>query len=191
MKKYKNIFLILAILCSIIFCVWATVRIVKVVQFNFGCEAYLKRAADANTVEMAKEELAKAIKYAEDNNLTEGIVSIFLKNPANDIGFWYKNITSAYKELAELPEDSTALEKTNVLMKLRESLTDRGSDSGTSVILPEGITIYPNNVMYFWWGMLSVAASCLFWTLFIAALDLEIKSVKTSVNVNTIKRKER
>ena len=134
MKKNKNIFLILAILCTIIFCVWATVRIVKAVQFGLDCEAYLKRASNAITVELAKEELAKAIKYAEDNNLTEGIVSIFLKNPANDLDFWYKNIKSAYDELENLTEDAAPLEKTNVLMKLRESLTDRDEGGGTKVI---------------------------------------------------------
>jgi len=182
MKKFKNIFLILAILCTLVFCVWATVRIVKGIQFNFGCEAYLKRAASANTVEMAKDELAKAIKYAEDNKLTEGTVSIFLKNPANSIEFWYKNITSAYKELEDLPDDSTALEKTNVLMKLRESLTDRASEGGTEVTLPQGISVYPNNVMYFWWGLLSCVALCVFWTLFgvaagaIAQSSTEIKN---------------
>jgi len=172
MKKFKGLFLILAIVCTLVCCVWATVRIVKTVQFDLNCEAYLKRAADANTVEMAKDELAKAIKYAEDNNLTEGIVSIFLKNPANDIGFWYKNITAAYEELKNLPEDSTPLEKTNVLMKLRESLTDR-SNGGTSVILPEGISVYPNNVMYFVWGWASCIALCAFWLLFLISLDLD------------------
>ena len=170
MKKFKSIFLILAIVCSIVFCVWSVIRIVKAVQFDLNCEAYLKRAANANTVEMAKEELAKAIKYAEENNLTEGIVSIFLKNPANDIGFWYKNITAAYDELKNLPEDSTPLERTNVLMKLRESLTDR-SDGGTAVIVPDGITIYPDNVLYFWWGLLSCTALCVFWILFGVAAE--------------------
>jgi len=190
MKKFKSIFLILAIVTTLVFCVWATVRIVKTVQFGLNCEAYLQRAANANTVDMAKEELVKAIEYIEQNNLTEGIVSIFLKNPANDMGFWYRNIKSAHDELVNLPADSSPLEKTNVLMKLRESLTSNDSNGSTNVIVPEGITVYPNNVMYFWWGMLSCIALCVFWTLFIASLDLEIKSVNTTVSVNTIKRKE-
>ena len=190
MKKFRSLFLILAIVCTLVFCVWATIRIVKSVQFGLNCEAYLQRAANANTVEMAKEELAKAISYIEENNLTEGIVSVFLKNPTNDMGFWYRNISAAYDELKNLPDDSTPLEKTNVLMKLRESLTDSDSNGSTNIIVPEGITVYPNNVMYFWWAMLSCIALCVFWTLFIASFDLEIQTVKTSVNVNTIKRKE-
>jgi len=189
MKKFKAIFLILAIVTTLVFCVWSTVRIVKAVQFGLDCEAYLQRAANANTVDMAKEELVKAIDYIEKNNLTDEIISIFLKNPANDLSFWYRNIKSAHDELVNLPEDSTPLEKTNVLMKLRESLTNNDSNGSTNIIVPQGITVYPDNVMYFWWGTLSCAALCVFWTLFIVSLDLEIKTVQTSVQVNTVKRK--
>ena len=165
MKKFAKLFLILAIIFTVIFCIWATVRIVKAVSFNLSCEAYIKRASDANTVEMAKTELGKAIEYAEQNNLTEGIVSIFLRNPKNDIGFWYGNMRAAYEELDNLPENSTPLEKTNVLMKLRESLTDSSSDSGSSVTIPTGITVYPNNVLYFWWGLVASIGICVFWIL--------------------------
>ena len=175
MGKSAKLFLVLAIVFTLIFFAWATIRIVKSVQFNFNCEAYLKRAADAPTVELAKTELKKALDYAEKNNLTEGIVSVFLKNPANDIGFWYKNIKSAYEELNSLADDATQLEKTNVLMKLRESLTDRDGSGGTAVILPEGITVYPNNVMYFWWGWVSCIGLCVFWTLFGIKVGVTIK----------------
>jgi len=167
--------LVLAAVFTVVFCAWATIRIVKYLDFNLNCEAYLKRAADANTVELAKGELAKAIDYAEKNNLTEGIVSIFLKNPANDIGFWYNNIKSAHYELDNLPEEASPLEKTNVLMKLRESLTDRGNNGGTKVIYPTGISIHPGNVLYFWWCILSSAGVCVFWTLFLVALDPKSK----------------
>jgi len=155
MGKTAKTFMVFAIIATIAFVAWATVRSVKGVQFEINCEQYLKRAADANTVETAKEELAKAISYAETHNLTEGVVSIFLHQPENDVGYWYKNLTEAYEELDNLPEDTTSLEKTNVLMKLRETLTD-GDESGVSVTIPEGISIYPNNVLYFWWGMLSI-----------------------------------
>lgn len=154
MRKTAKKFMVIAIIMSVVFGAWATVRIVKAVKFNINCEQYLKRAADANTVETAKEELAKAISYAETNNLTEGVVSIFLHQPENDIGYWYKNMTEAYSELENLSDDATSLEKTNVLMKLRETLTDE-TESGISVTIPEGISIYPSNVLYFWWGIIS------------------------------------
>ena len=191
MKKHKKTFLILAIICTIVFGSWATVRIVKTVQFDFDCGAYLKRAANANTVELAKEELKKAIDYVEDKELTEGIVSLFLKNPANDIGFWYQNMKSAYDELENLPENSSSLEKTNVLMKLRESLTDSGDSNGTTnVITPSGITVYPDNMLYFIWGFLSCVATIVLWTLFLASLDLKIETVTENKKI-TIKKKEK
>lgn len=164
MVKLSKIYLIMAIVFSIIFCTWSTVRIVNAVSFDVNCTSYIKRAADANTVEMAKEELSKAIKYAEDNDLTDGIVSIFLKDPQNDIGFWYENMKASHAELESLPEDSTALEKTNVLMKLRESMTDN-EENGIDVTVPNGISIYPHNVIYFWWGTLSGILTCFFWTM--------------------------
>ena len=173
MIKSKNLFLILAILFTLLFCVWATVRIVKYVQFSLDCQAYLKRAADANTVELAKGELAKALDYAERNGMTDGIVSVFLKNPANDIGFWYGNMKAGYDEMDNLPDDASSLEKTNVLMKLRESLTDRDTSGGTKVVVPMGIEIHPNNALYFWWSALSCAALCIFWTLFSIAAGMK------------------
>jgi len=166
MSKTAKILLIPAIIFTLVFGAWAAARIIHSVNFSFNCSAYLKRAAEANTVEMAKVELAKAIEYAEQNNLTEGTVSVFLKNPANDIGFWYNNLKAAHAELESLPEEATPLERTNVLMKLRESLTDRSSSDGTKVVHPEGISIYPQNVLYFWWGLISMIALCLSWTLF-------------------------
>ena len=183
MKKYAKTFLIISIISTLLFGSWATVRIVKSVQFNFDCQAYLKRAANANTIELAKTELGKAIEYVESNNLTKGVVSVFLKNPANDIGFWYQNMKLAYEELDALPENTSSLEKTNVLMKLRESLTDNDSTGATSVITPSGITIYPNNMMYFVWSMFSIIAATVFWILFIISLDLKFETVNVQKNI--------
>lgn len=168
MGKAAKTFMVFAIIATIVFGAWSTVRIVKGVQFDNNCTQYLKRAADANTVERAKEELEKAISYAEKNNLTEGVVSIFLHQPKNDIGYWYQNMTEAYDELENLPEDATSLEKTNVLMKLRETLTDE-TESGVSVTIPDGISIYPGNVAYFWWGLLSIIFCLGLWIMVLVA----------------------
>lgn len=171
MGKTAKIFMVFAIIATIVFCAWSTVRTVKALQLDMNCTQYLKRAADANTVELAKEELAKAISYAEENNLTEGVVSIFFHQPSNDIGYWYKNMTEAYAELEKIPKDATPLEKTNILMKLRETLTDE-KDSGVSVTIPDGISIYPNNVLYFWWGLISsILCLCLWWTVLLACME--------------------
>ncbi len=56
--------------------------IVKAVQFEVNCTQYIKRAADANTVELAKEELVS--DFMQKMSPTEGVVSIFLHQPKND-----------------------------------------------------------------------------------------------------------
>lgn len=162
MGKGRKKFMTFAIMATIVLGAWLIVRIVKDVQFDMNCTQYIKRAADAGTVETAKKELSSAISYAEENNLTEGVVSIFFHQPRNDIGYWYKNMTESYSELENLSEDATSLEKTNVLMKLRETLTDE-NQSGVSVTIPDGISIYPSNVLYFLWGFPSGILCIVFW----------------------------
>lgn len=117
------------------------------IQFNIDCKGHLKLAADANSIELAKRELKTAIDYAEANGLTNGYTSVWFKVPTDNMEFWFSNLQSAYNELCELPEDVTPLEKTNVLMKLRETLTDDG-EKGTSVTVPDGISVYPHNKAY-------------------------------------------
>jgi len=162
MSILERTFFPLAIFFTVLFGIWLGVRVTNSIMFSMNCADYIKRATSANTVEMAKRELAKAIDYAERKNLTEGIVSIFLKQPKNDIGFWYENMKAGYEELDNLREDTTSLEKTNVLMKLRESLTD-SNDKGTSVTVPDGITVYPYNVVYFIWGFGTFLLMIVFW----------------------------
>ena len=164
MSKRAIVFMVFAIIFTVLFLAVDTVVTVKGIVFDMNCTQYLKRAADANTVELAKDELEMAISYAEEEDLTEGIVSIFLHQPQNDIGFWYNNMKEAYSELENLPEDATPLERTNVLMKLRESLTDE-TDSGISVTMPSGISLYPYNAMYFWIGSISAILAIICWIL--------------------------
>lgn len=168
MERTARIGLTIGIVFTILFLAWGVVRIVKSVQFDYGCEAYLKRAADANSVEMAKENLEVAIDYAEEHELTEGLVKIVFNDPQQDLGFWYQNLKACYEELDNLPQDATALEKTNVLMKLRESLVDTGES--TSVTVPMGISIYPYNVIYCIWAWLSIILAYVGWVIF--SIDL-------------------
>lgn len=181
--KRAKIYLVLTILFLLSTLIWAGARIVAAVQFELGCASFMKRAAGANTVELAKEELGKAINFARENNLTEGTVSIFLRNPSNDMGFWYRNMNAAHEELVTMPEDASQLERTNVLMKLRESLTDN-TDGSSSVIVPSGISIYPHNVAYFWWSVISFAGLTTFF--FMWAVAYEKATGKKILNTNTV-----
>ena len=123
--------------------------------FNQQCEGYLKRAADANSIELAEAELRKAIHYCEENGLTSGYTSIFYRTPNEDLGFWFTNLQSSLKELEDLPTNSTSLEKSNVLLKLRETLTDQNAD-GTRVTVPPGISRFAYNAGFTIWGWVSV-----------------------------------
>lgn len=123
--------------------VWG-VCIIRGIEFNVNCKGYLKRAADANTVSIAKQELDMALDYLEKEGLTEGYTSVLYKTPDEDIGFWYSNLKSASKELGNILEDASTLEKSNALMKLRETLVDQG-EKGSIITCPKGIARYPYN----------------------------------------------
>lgn len=139
--------LVTAILLTISWIVVCVVIIIKSIQFDQNCGGNLKRAADANTVEMAKRELYTALDYIERNNLMTGYTSAIYKTPDEDLGFWYNNIKTAYQELDSLPVNSEPLQKSNMLMKLRETLIDHG-DSGDEITVPNGVSRYPNNLAY-------------------------------------------
>jgi hypothetical protein len=64
-------------------------------------------------------------------------------------------LKASLNELNTIPENAQQLEKSNVLMKLRETLLDNTSD-GTEVTCPAGISIYPNNTAYMIWCALSL-----------------------------------
>lgn len=130
------------------------VGISKNIELKQNLTGYLKRASNASTIELAKNELSIAIKYLEDNSPTEGYTSIFWKTPDDDIGFWYKNLKESYFELENLnSESSSTLEKTNVLMKLRETLLDGSENSKVNV--PKGLSVYPDNKL---WAALTLIA---------------------------------
>ena len=114
-------------------------RTYKDIQFDIQCKGYLELAANANSIELAKSNLDKAIQYIEKNQLTSGNSAIFIKSPSNNITFWYANLKACQKEIWELSvKGGTTLEQTNLLMKLRESLLNN-----EVVIVPEFLSMYP------------------------------------------------
>lgn len=123
------------------------------IDYGRNIEGHLKLAADANTVSLAQKELQIAISAMENRGLTSGSSHFWYSHPSTDIGYWYENISSSKKELEELDPEASQLEKTNVLMKLRETLLD-----GEEVTHPNNIAVYPN-VRLFW---ISLVISFLF-----------------------------
>ena len=90
---------------------WASTVVVRGIQFDRGASGYLKRAADANTVELAETQLRIAVDYIEQKNLTEGYTSIIYRTPDEDVGFWYTNLKISLEELRALDSTSTVLER--------------------------------------------------------------------------------
>lgn len=151
--------LLLGILLCLPFLLWGGVRTYKSIRFDIDCGGHLKRAADANSVELATQEMEVVMSYLEREGHTSGYTSVLWRTPDEDVGFWYQNLKSALDELKRVKPDTTPLERTNILMKLRETLLDSGKD-GASITVPPGISVFPNNTPYFIWGWLSFVAFC-------------------------------
>jgi len=148
--KIKQMQRVILIICTILALSVFGIIIVKNISLKQNCTGYLKRAADANTIEIARVELAKAISYIEENNLTSGFTSVIYKTPDEDLEFWYNNLKSSQNELLKVTENTSSLEKSNLLMKLRETLIDNGKD-GEILTVPNGLSRYPYNLL---WGLL-------------------------------------
>jgi len=134
---------------------------VKRIHFRQDCSGYLKQAADANTPELALDRLNRAVDYVEAHGLTTGYTSVLWRTEDQNVEFWYINLKACQSEL-EGCLDGTQLEKSNVLMKVRESLTDDG-EHGTQLTIPRGIVFYPDNAFYLF-------AQWICWIILLAAL---------------------
>ena len=174
-KKKKQFKLInmkgfIAALLFFIACAMLGTVIVKKINLTQNCTGYLKRAADANSVETAKAELNKAISYLEANQLTTGYTSVLWRTPDEDIEFFYKNLKASELELSKVTETTSSLEKTNILMKLRETLLDNG-EKGDSLTCPDGLSRYPNNG--FWGLMMILGVGIIIFLIIWALVELE------------------
>lgn len=135
--------------------IWGGIRRYKS-QISFqDCLGHIKRAADANSITLATQELQTAVTYLKDNNLTKGYTSLFWNTPDEDVSFWFTNLNTALSNLQATKDSASSLEKSNLLLKLRETLLDNTKD-GEKVTRPSGIEIYPNNMAYFIWAGISL-----------------------------------
>ena len=76
-----------------------------------------------------------------------------------DVGFWYQNLKASLGELDQVSLTASQLEKSNLLIKLRETLLDQGKE-GISITSPDGISRFPLNTAY-------AIAGIIFFVLFI------------------------
>jgi len=132
--------------------VLGTVSCLSVYQFNRGCADYLKLAGDASTVEAANGFLGQALSYMEATGKTSGNSSLIFKKPSSDVGIWYKQTKDAKGVLEGIiakGDEATGIEKSNALIKVRETVLDE-----TSVTYPPHIALYRNGyalAVILWW----------------------------------------
>ncbi len=149
-KMTFGVFLILLSL------VWLGARIWKSeVTFSVECGGHIVNAANANTIDLARQEMEEVVKYINDHRVQPGFTSVVYNTPDEDVGFWVSNMRASLEELKQIKPDATSLEKSNVLIKLRETLTHKAS-GGAAISVPEGISIYPNNMAFMIWGWFSL-----------------------------------
>lgn len=147
--------IVTAILSYFVFMAWCGVRTYKNIVFGIRCEGHMKRAADANTIELATQEMETVVNYLEKEGMTSGYTSILYRTPNEDLGFLYQNMKMSLEELKKVGPETTQLEKSNILMKLRETLIDAG-EHGLKVTVPAGIAVFPNNTAYAVWGLVGL-----------------------------------
>jgi hypothetical protein len=148
----KVVGVLIGLVCCIPFLGWAAVRGYDAIIFDRELGGHLKRAADANSIELAKQELEIVVKQMEVWKMTDGYTSIVYTTPNEDVKFWHINIKACLTQINELPPDAKQGEKDLVLMKLRQTLLDHKGGQET-VTEPTGISIYPYNVgmcLWFW-----------------------------------------
>ena len=151
MKKVFGVLLLLPVL------LWAGLRIYNSIVYDIDCGGHIKRAADANTVQLAMQEMKTVVFYLEEKGMTSGYTSVLYRTPDEDVNFWYQNLKMSLSELEKVTPETTQLERSNLLIKLRETLLDH-AQSGVTVTSPSGISIFPNNVAYAWVGLLLFVA---------------------------------
>lgn len=137
---------------------------------NLNYIGNLNRAANANTVELATKELEKSVSYLEQNGITKGNTGVIFKTPQKDVGFWFDNLKASLNELKSVSPEASQLEKSNVLMKLRETLLDNG-ENGSKLAAPSGIIYFPNN------GLWLIA-----WIYFYATFVIGLIALRVSVD---------
>jgi hypothetical protein len=69
------------------------------------------------------------------------------RTPDEDLAFWFGNLRGALEGLEAMPASANGMERTNTLMKLRETLLDT-TTKGTVVTSPPGVSKFPHNLSY-------------------------------------------
>ena len=151
----------IAFVSFLVFLAWAGARIYAGIQFDQHIENYISQAASSPSPQIAEQKLGVAIAEIDREGLTSCNTGILFTYPTNDLGFWYGRLVDSRALLRRLPPGDSELEVSNTMMRVHESLVSDGKN-GQSIVVPEGISIYPHNVLFLWWGLLSGLTCCVF-----------------------------
>lgn len=136
-------------ICMIFICIfigWAGFRIQRAYICYKNLIGYLDNYVKAGTVEVAKENLSMAIEGLEKLGLTNGQISIFLNDPTENLDLYYRNLKKA-EEALEKSMEYNIKDQMITLGKQQNALGDH---------YPSGISIYPLNLICFWWCVISL-----------------------------------
>jgi len=89
------------------------------------------------------------------HNLTNGYTTIAGKSANEDLGLWYKKILEKDEYIHTLNDLSA-----EDLKKYKEYVSYREMKS-MPVFVPEGISVYPHNVLFFIWELISIVLAVL------------------------------
>lgn len=143
--RQPKIYLILGLILTIPLLFLGGVRLYRSICFEIECGGHLKRAADANSVELAIQELTTSLKYCESHHMIEGYTSVLYNSPSEDVGFWYSNLKVSLDNLKKLDPKASSLETSTTLLKLRQTLLDHTGEGGEKPTIPAGISVFPAN----------------------------------------------
>ena len=146
--------ILIGLLLCIPLLVFAGLRTYCQITFGIDCGGHMERAGSANSIELAQQEMETVVKYADVNHMTSGYTSIIYNTPSEDVGFWYNNMKASLDELRRVKPTTAELEKSNMLIKLRESLLHHTKE-GTHITVPDGISRFPHNTAFCFFGSIS------------------------------------
>src|SRR6185437_5239020 len=138
----RAVCVVFTLIFSVILIGWIAARSVCDIQFGRHIGGHLALAAAANSIDLAKDEMEIAIHQMEADGYTKGFTSILYTVPKEDVGFWYSNLKASLAELQAVTPATSNLERSNVLLKLHQTLTAHSSKD-EDVFAPDGISVFP------------------------------------------------
>lgn len=136
-----------SILLAMPFFGWAITRIVKNNRFDNNVTYYIDEADKSNDITYSCEKASIANDYLKNNNLTSGYTSIVSRERDEDLYIFYDSI--------DKKTNYFCLSRNKDYIKLYQEYADMRNMKPHDVSVPQGISIYPYNLFYLIWMLVS------------------------------------